>query len=466
MRSFIYYQISYLYLVKAINRQCGYGFVHYPCSTEGVKSALAAAAALNDQSFDDISYKCSISHNLEKQMMNNTSKIGGGTQLLNPDVSAVPLTAGQAKSSVTSNLTTPVLAHYPDVNSNGFPRTGYNNPLYRNGNAGMSVLSPSPSNSAIQYSSESSPIAWIPALGAYDNHHQHYQQQRHPPIPQSQVLPLLNKQSVTTSQHSSRRTSPINSVGVNGSANSLLNLPRSMEKLSSNYDFPNILPLSLKEFDYDTNHHAKGVPLTTGLVSSKNGILCDDYSSALHEVESIRSFPSLIAGTFAQDSDTACSVSSGGRYSLFSDSSVGPFAMEGHQSVATPNPSLPPLGVPIRGFYDDLLNVSTDSERDSLMHYRSKNLTAISSAFPLIREVSLVSDQNVQTNNELRSVLTSSMPMSHSAEDISGRDTTFFSDILQQTSTGKVAGSVHNSSGDSNQNTSSAHSQINPFSSF
>eukprot|EP01039_Chlorochromonas_danica_P007216 gene7216-7982_t len=62
------------YIDESINRQCGYGFVHYSCSPEGIESALAAVAALNDTTIDGVCYKCSISHNLEKHLVDMQSQ--------------------------------------------------------------------------------------------------------------------------------------------------------------------------------------------------------------------------------------------------------------------------------------------------------------------------------------------------------------------------------------------------------
>eukprot|EP01033_Poteriospumella_lacustris_P006162 gene6162-4423_t len=57
------------YIDENINRQCGYGFVHFSSDKEGITSALAAVAGLNDATLDNVCYKCSISHNLEKQLL-------------------------------------------------------------------------------------------------------------------------------------------------------------------------------------------------------------------------------------------------------------------------------------------------------------------------------------------------------------------------------------------------------------
>lgn len=57
------------YIDDSITRQCGYGFVHFSCSPEGIQSALAAVTGLNDATLDGVCYKCSISHNLEKALL-------------------------------------------------------------------------------------------------------------------------------------------------------------------------------------------------------------------------------------------------------------------------------------------------------------------------------------------------------------------------------------------------------------
>eukprot|EP01039_Chlorochromonas_danica_P006770 gene6770-7480_t len=75
------------YLDESINRQCGYGFVHFSANSEGLKNALAAVAALNDATIDGVCYKCSISHNLEKQLIEEHH---GNQQGSNADGMSVP----------------------------------------------------------------------------------------------------------------------------------------------------------------------------------------------------------------------------------------------------------------------------------------------------------------------------------------------------------------------------------------
>lgn len=53
---------------KDLNRQSGYGFVHFAITHEGVESAIFAASALNDMTVENINYKCSISHNLSRRL--------------------------------------------------------------------------------------------------------------------------------------------------------------------------------------------------------------------------------------------------------------------------------------------------------------------------------------------------------------------------------------------------------------
>lgn len=51
-----------------VGRQCGYGFVHFDVTQEGIQSAIAAAKALQDTTIDEVNYKSSISHNLNKML--------------------------------------------------------------------------------------------------------------------------------------------------------------------------------------------------------------------------------------------------------------------------------------------------------------------------------------------------------------------------------------------------------------
>jgi len=51
---------------KDINRQSGYGFVHYSINPDGVQAAVVAAQNLHDTTIDDVNYKTSISHSLNK----------------------------------------------------------------------------------------------------------------------------------------------------------------------------------------------------------------------------------------------------------------------------------------------------------------------------------------------------------------------------------------------------------------
>eukprot|EP01031_Cornospumella_fuschlensis_P026199 gene26199-31638_t len=66
------------YIDESINRQCGYGFVHFACSQEGIESALASVQGLNDATLDGVCYKCSISHNLEKYLLELQGMNSGG----------------------------------------------------------------------------------------------------------------------------------------------------------------------------------------------------------------------------------------------------------------------------------------------------------------------------------------------------------------------------------------------------
>ena len=50
-------------------RQSGYGFVHFPGTEEGIRSAFIAAQRLMDTEIDNVNYKCKISHHLEQHLV-------------------------------------------------------------------------------------------------------------------------------------------------------------------------------------------------------------------------------------------------------------------------------------------------------------------------------------------------------------------------------------------------------------
>lgn len=58
-------------MLQDLNRQSGYGFVHFAITPSGVESAICAASELNDMTVDNINYKCSISHNLNRRLSSN-----------------------------------------------------------------------------------------------------------------------------------------------------------------------------------------------------------------------------------------------------------------------------------------------------------------------------------------------------------------------------------------------------------
>lgn len=54
-------------LDQSVNRQTGYGFVHFPWSYEGIESAVAVVAGLNG-TVENVAYACAISHKLDKYL--------------------------------------------------------------------------------------------------------------------------------------------------------------------------------------------------------------------------------------------------------------------------------------------------------------------------------------------------------------------------------------------------------------
>lgn len=102
------------YIDKSINRQCGYGFVHYASNAEGIRSALSAVASLNDSTVYDACYKCSISHNLEKHLESLRN-----TNALNYQLYPNNLNSMNLGSNVNPNL-------YSPSNSSLSPQANFN----------------------------------------------------------------------------------------------------------------------------------------------------------------------------------------------------------------------------------------------------------------------------------------------------------------------------------------------------
>jgi len=62
---------------QEIPRQSGYGFIHFSTYPEGVTAALEAVKYINGVTIDGVHYKSSISHNLNKLLMNNVDESMG-----------------------------------------------------------------------------------------------------------------------------------------------------------------------------------------------------------------------------------------------------------------------------------------------------------------------------------------------------------------------------------------------------
>lgn len=103
-----------------INRQCGYGFIHYPSTPEGIMSALNSVKFLNDATIDDICFKCSVSHNLEKHL-NSLSN-----QLNNPDLSKIAQSLSSNSSPNVSLSPSPTTTSI-NASSNTFVGSSFSN---------------------------------------------------------------------------------------------------------------------------------------------------------------------------------------------------------------------------------------------------------------------------------------------------------------------------------------------------
>lgn len=146
------------YIDQSINRQCGYGFVHFSISPEGIASALAAVKALNDATIDEVCYKCSISHNLEKHLMDRQS-FSGTTSLSGSNGSSPWKT-----SPPSSVLSDPNLFHQESMRATGgfYPANTGNGPRI-NGGPGLTpnlMLPPQAPNGPYKHQPGSSKNGW------------------------------------------------------------------------------------------------------------------------------------------------------------------------------------------------------------------------------------------------------------------------------------------------------------------
>lgn len=398
-----------------------------------MNSALAAVAGLNDQTLDEISYKCSISHNLEKQLIDNGSRTGGSS----------PATPGSATSGSTTPaipslslknpaITTPTnsantgcqtFSPLAAGQSSGFPKSTSNNTLYRS-RAELHAASPLPPSPYYHDVGDSSPATTRNSAHGHftvGSHSQHgYASAPRGPIPplhkaffQGQTMDekrllamqqkqrqeeelyyaaMLEREMADRAVHHrnafgghngpsasrshlygsslSQRTSPTAASAVNAlsfgiagmSTHNAFDPSNGMSRANKmeSYNVPALqMPPSLAS-PLDT--FASNVPLETESLSSNNSV------SHAHGAQNQPPFggPShQFTGSLPIDGDTVCSVSSSGRYSLFSDSSVGPIAVDAQ--VSSMSSFLPSLGTSSQGFYEDLLKLppgTMESDRD------------------------------------------------------------------------------------------------------
>jgi hypothetical protein len=395
-------------------------------------SALAAVAGLNDKTLDDVCYKCSISHNLEKQLMESGRHMGGNSPITPGTSSSIwkPAFAPAGSSPMNGS---PAAIH-------GFPRAGSNGSKTR---GGVSLLNPSSHEN-----SSPSPMSWSPAPGFYNSHHQLYSSQQQVPTPSSTrpLIPPIQKNyhsmgleekrqqfikqtsvsddesfyssmmerefsgripipantpelnnaaasnnfrqshSISSSAVGSQRGSPTSSIlSTSGATQGFtpLGLPSSLNSLSSCMEGMSLLStLSQQQqqqpsqqqpiFKFEHNP-APTVPSFVGSSLDTETLSCGGNGN----IAFVAASAILGSGFPTQQSDAtdlSCSVTSSGHYSLFSDCSGGSLTND----LSAPAGLFPPLGVPPHGFYDNLLNLSTstdrtDVDRDSFGHQSLQN---------------------------------------------------------------------------------------------
>jgi hypothetical protein len=87
-------------LIQDYGLQSGYGFIHFPLTTEGVNSALEAVTKMNRNSLDNVSYECTVSHGLRNFLISKNIPLPSNMSTHSPSPSV-------SSSSAPSPLVSP-----------------------------------------------------------------------------------------------------------------------------------------------------------------------------------------------------------------------------------------------------------------------------------------------------------------------------------------------------------------------
>ncbi|RYY84059.1 hypothetical protein EON63_09995, partial [archaeon] len=66
------------------HKQSGYGFLHFPLTSEGIYSAVQMTEQVADMMIDDVNYKCKLSHDLEQRLYGHPTLGPSPTPISNP----------------------------------------------------------------------------------------------------------------------------------------------------------------------------------------------------------------------------------------------------------------------------------------------------------------------------------------------------------------------------------------------
>eukprot|EP01040_Poterioochromonas_malhamensis_P002156 gene2156-2297_t len=96
---------------RALNRQSGYGFVHYPITPEGINAAFRAATELQDTTVDEVNYKSSLSHKLAGYIEQSKVLHTQASQVTSQNKDESPKTYIFNSSELKPNSSAPLLPH-------------------------------------------------------------------------------------------------------------------------------------------------------------------------------------------------------------------------------------------------------------------------------------------------------------------------------------------------------------------
>lgn len=225
--------IKKLVVNQKANTLTGYGFIHYPLSSNGITAAKMAAWKMKENTVDNIIFRCSISHGLQ-QLIQQESTISPRSANLIESRQAYHTSNHSTHTSMASSLTSSIGGQFDNF-SHGTTNSS-TSPISMSPN---SSSSPSPINSPVlKPSSNWDLFASSPSHNNNNNHHSNSFYQASLLDKSEGFLPI----SIDTSGHHS------NSFYENSNTSFFLGSP----SLSSKPTYPGS-PLNIQSPSYANN---------------------------------------------------------------------------------------------------------------------------------------------------------------------------------------------------------------------